>query len=232
VLENALVSFCGVGLNADGAPLDDLELHGVFSDGDAVAAGAEGDEGGAADVEVVVAGDEGADLPADLAVGFDGDEDGTLRLVLAEAEEVEGRDGDVGAVDEGRPNVDIFVALVDGRDGGAVGDLLAPVSDVGFEAVVVDSDVVVRVARDKRDLEIGGEEVGDGGVEGVNGDVLESEGGFGGSEDGPYEKNSEQDKEEEHHYAPEDLAEDLPLLALVVLALLLRHRLLLLLLLV
>lgn len=168
-------------LNADGAPLEDLELHGVFADGDAVAAWAEGDEGGAADVEVVAAGDEGADLPADPAVSFDGDEDVTRRLVLAEAEEVEGRDGDVGAVDKRRPNVDLFVALIGGGDGGAEGHLLAPVSDVGFEAVVVDSDVVVRVARDERDLEIGCEKVGDGGVEGVNGDVLESEGGFGWS---------------------------------------------------
>jgi len=219
--------FCGVNLNADGAPLDDLELDGVFADGDAVAAGAEGDEGRAPDVEVVTAGDEGADLPADPAVGFDVDEDCTLSPVLAEAEEVEGRDGDVSAVDKRRPNINLFVALIGGRDGGAVGDLLAPVSDVGFEAVVVDSDVVVRVARDKRDLEVRCQEIGHGGVEGVNGDVLESESRFGWSKDGPYEKNSDQDKEEEHHYAPEHSLEDPPLLSLVVLALLHRHRLLL-----
>lgn len=215
-------------LNADGASLDDLELDGVFADDDAVAAGAEGDEGGAADVEVVAAGDEGADLPADPAVSSDGDEDGTRSLVLAEALEVEGCDGDVGAVDKGRPNVDLFVALIGGRDGGAEGDLLALVSDVGFEAVVVDSDVVVRVAGDERDLETGCQEVGDGGVEGVNGDVLKSEGRFGGSEDCPYEKNSEQDKEEEDDYAPEDSLESPPLLSLVVVALLHRHGLLLL----
>ena len=215
-------------LDTNGAPLDYLELDGVFSDDDSIAAGAKGDEGRAADVEVVATGDEGADLPTNPSVGSDGDEDITVTLVLAEAEEIERRDGDVGTINKRRPNIDLIVALVGRRDGGSVRDLLAPVDHVDFEAVVVNTDVVVRVARDERDLKIRSEEVRYGGVEGVDRDVLEGEGGFGGSKDCPYQKNCEQHEEEEHHYAPEHLPEDLPLLPLVVLAL--RHGLLLLLL--
>lgn len=48
------------------------------------------------------------------------------------------------------------MALVRRRDGGAEGYLLAPVGDVGVEAVVVDADVVVRVAGSEGDLEVGG----------------------------------------------------------------------------
>lgn len=46
------------------------------------------------------------------------------------------------------------MALVRRRDGGSVGYLLAPVGHVGFEAVVVDADAVVRVAGSEGDLEV------------------------------------------------------------------------------
>lgn len=184
---------------SNGAPLDNLELDGVLSDDDSIAAGSKADERRAADVEVVAAGDEGADLPTNPTLGSDGDEDVTVTLVLAEAEEIERRDGDVGAINKRRPNIDLFMALICRRDGGSVRDLLAPVGHEGFEAIIVNTDAVVRVTRDERDLKIRSEEVRHGGVEGVDGDVLEREGGFGGSKDCPYQKNCDQHDEKEHH---------------------------------
>lgn len=49
---------------------------------------------------MVTAGDEGADLPSDPTIGLDRDKDVAVRLVLAETDEVEGCDRNVGAVDE------------------------------------------------------------------------------------------------------------------------------------
>lgn len=73
-------------------------------------------------------------------------------------------------------------------DLGTVGDLLAVVGGVGVEAVVVDAELVVGVAGVDGDLEVDGEEAGDGGVEGVDGDVLEDEAGLVGLDDGPSEE--------------------------------------------
>lgn len=115
------------------------------------------------------------------------------------------------------------MALVRGGDGGTVGDLLVLVGDVGVEAVVVDSDVVVGVAGGEGHLEVGREEVGDGGVEGVDGDVLEDEGGLGGAEDGPDYENGDEDYEEEDDDAPEDSPEYLPPPVLVVVTHFFRH---------
>ena len=145
----------GVDLNTDCAALDELILNGAaVSEGDAGAAGAGGDEGGASDIEIVMAGDEGADLPSDLAVDLDGDEDVAVVLVLAQPLEVEGSNRDIGSEHEWGPHVNLLVSLVRGRDGGSEGHLLALVGDVGVEAVVVDSDVVVRVAGGEGDLEV------------------------------------------------------------------------------
>lgn len=72
-------------------------------------------------------------------------------------------------------------------------------------------------------MEIGGEEVRDGGVEGVNGDVLENEGRLGGTENCPYDENNEEDDEEEDQNAGEKPPEDFSSLAFVVVALFYRH---------
>lgn len=121
---------------------------------------------------------KGTNLPSDPAVNLNDNEDVTVRLVLAEANGVVRSDGDIGAVDERGPNVELFVALIRRRDGGSEGDLLAPVGHIGVETVVVDADFVVGIARGKCDLEVGSEEVRDCGVEGINGDVSEDEGWF------------------------------------------------------
>lgn len=104
---------------------------------------------------MVTARDEGADLPTDPTVNLDGDEDVAVGLILREADEVKGSNRDVSSVNKRRPNVELLVSLIRRRYGGSVSDLLAPVSDVGVESVVVDSDVVVWVTRGKRDLEVG-----------------------------------------------------------------------------
>ena len=115
------------------------------------------------------------------------------------------------------------MALVRRRDGCTVGDLLVAVGDVGVQPVVVDSDIVVGIAGGESDLDVGGEEVGDGGVEGIEGDVLEDEGRFGWPENGPDYENDEEDDEEEDEGAGEDEAEDFVTLAFVVVTNLLRH---------
>lgn len=142
--------------NADGTPLYELILNGVMPDGNPVTPGTKGDKSRAANIEVVVTGDKGTDLPSNLAVNLNDDEDVTVSLVLAESNEVIRSDGDVSAVNERGPDVNVLVTLIGGRDGGSVSDLLAPVSDVSVETVVVDSDLVVWVARGECDLEVGG----------------------------------------------------------------------------
>ncbi|PON97416.1 hypothetical protein TorRG33x02_068830 [Trema orientale] len=135
---------------------------------------------------MVTARDEGAHLPTHPAVDIEVEEDGAVTLVLGQREGVERGDGDEVAVNKRRPDVDVLVALVGGRDSGAVGDLLVVVDREDVEPVVVDPDLVVRVARGDGDLEVGGQEVGDGGVEGVDGDVLEYESGLRGLQYGPH----------------------------------------------
>lgn len=134
---------------------------------------------------MVAAGDEGADLPLNAAVNFDGHFDAAVSLVLGEGEAVVGGDGDVVAVDKRRPDVDVFVALVDGVDDGVVGDLLVVVGAVDVELVVVDADLGVGVAGVDGDLDGGGDDVGGGDVEGEDGGVLEDEAGLLRLENGP-----------------------------------------------
>lgn len=211
--------------HVDAAPLDEAILDGVLADDDSAGvAVAEVDVGVALDVEVVLPGDEGADLPADAAIGLEDEVDGADGLVGGELDGVEGGDGDEVAVDEGGPDVDVLVALVGGGDAGPVGDLLAAVDGEDVEAVVVDADLVVGVAGGEGDLEVGGQEVGDGGVEGVDGDVLEDEAGLGGLKDGPHQEDGQEEDEVEYQKPraapPEELMLPLPVAAAVFL----RHR--------
>lgn len=65
---------------------------------------------------MVLPGDECPDLKSHPPINLDQQKDGAGGLVLSQSDGVVGSDGDVGAVDEGRPDVDILVALVGGRD--------------------------------------------------------------------------------------------------------------------
>lgn len=141
---------------------------------------------------MVTAGDEGADFPPDSAVGLERDHDDAVSLVLHKGDGVKRRDGDLVAVDKRRPDVDVLVALVGLRDSGPVRDLLVVVNGEDVEAVVVDSDLVVGVSGGDCDLEVGSEEVWDGGVEGVDGDVLEDEAGLRGLKDRPDDQDGEE----------------------------------------
>lgn len=89
------------------------------------------------------------------------------------------------------------MALVETRDDGPESDLLVAVNGVDAEVVVVDSDAAVGVAGGDSEKEIGGEETGDGGVEGVDSDVLEDESGLCGAEDGPDYEDGEEDEDDE-----------------------------------
>jgi len=150
---------------------------------------------------MVSAGDKGPDFPSDPSVDLDGELHGPIGLVLAERDRIVRRDRHLGAVDEGGPDVDILVALVGRRDGGAEGDLLVAIGGVHVEPVVVDADLVVGVSGGDGDLEVGGQEVRGGEIEGVDGGVLEDEPGLVGLEDGPHEKHHHQNDEGQDKYA-------------------------------
>lgn len=88
--------------------------------------------------------------------------------------------------------------LIAWRDASAEGDLLAVVGGVDVEAVVVYADLVVGVAGADGDLEARGEEVGDGGVEGIDGDVLEHELRLLRPQDGPDQQDGDKRYEGEY----------------------------------
>lgn len=127
------------------------------------------------------------------------------------------------AVDEGGPDVDLLVALVGGGDGGAEGDLLAVIGGVDVEPVVVDADLVVGVSGGEGHLEVGGEEVRCGEVEGVDGGVLEDEPGLVWLEDGPDEEHHHQNDEGQDKYCSAQPPEEPSPLVPVAAAVLGRH---------
>lgn len=172
---------------------------------------------------MVTTGDKRTDFPTNPTVDLDDQKDRTGGLVLAQCDGVEGSDRDVGAVDERRPDVDLLMALVGRRYGRTERDLLVPVGWVDVEPVVVDSDLVVGVPGRYGDLEIGGEHVGYGGVEGVNGDVLEDETWLRWLQNRPDEENGHQNDEEEDQQPGKDSPEKPSPLHSVVAAVLWRH---------
>lgn len=183
--------------NIDSATLGELILNRIADNNTGVLGIADGDIGGARHVEVIATGNEGADFPPNAAVDLNNKVDGAGGLVLGEGDAVVGGDGDVGAVEERGPDVDVLVALVDGRDGGVVGDLLAAVGGVDVHVVVVDADARVGVARVDGDLDGGGDDVGGRDVEVEDGRILEGEAGLLGLEDGPDEEDDEEEDEDE-----------------------------------
>nr|GMD41638.1 hypothetical protein Csa_6G454480 [Ipomoea batatas] len=159
---------------ANFAPLDELVFDGV-TDEDAAGSGdvSERNIRRTSDVDMVTASYEGADFPPNAAVEAEHDLDAAGDLGGGEHGAEEGRNGDVVAVDEGGPEIVVLVALVHRRDSGGEGDLLVAVDGEDGEAVVVNPDVVVRVAGFDGDLDGGGEDVGGGDVEVEDGGVPE-----------------------------------------------------------
>lgn len=89
------------------------------------------------------------------------------------------------------------MALVGGGDEVREGNLLAAVGGVGVEFLIVDADLVVGVAGGDGDLDVDGEDIRGGDVEGVDGGVLEDEAWVLGLEDCPHQEYDEEDDEEE-----------------------------------
>ncbi|GLT90106.1 hypothetical protein SLE2022_080580 [Rubroshorea leprosula] len=125
---------------------------------------------------MVPAGGKAPDLPPHSPVSFDQQRHAAAALFLIQQDGVEGSDGYVCAADKRRPDIDFVGALERRRDCSGEGDLLAVVGGVNVELVVVDAGSVVGIAGFDGDLKIGGEEVGSGGVEDGDSDVLEDEG--------------------------------------------------------
>lgn len=80
-------------------------------------------------------------------------------------------------------------------------DLLVVVGGEHGHPVVVHPDPAIPVAGRDGDADAGGQEVGDGGVEGVDGDVLQYKLGLAWSQDGPHQQDGEQQDEEESQQA-------------------------------
>ncbi|GLT47698.1 hypothetical protein SLA2020_213710 [Shorea laevis] len=130
-------------------------------------------------MQMVPAGGNGPDLPPHEPISLDQQRHAAGVLFLIQQDGVVGSDGYGGAADKRRPDIGFVLALVHRRDSSTEGNLLVVVGGVNVELVVVDADLVVGVAGGDGDLEIGGEEVGSSrGVEGVDSDVLEDEGGL------------------------------------------------------
>lgn len=100
------------------------------------------------------------------------------------------------------------MALISSGQRSAVGDLLVTISSIEVELIVVDTDFVIRITGRDGDLKAGGEEIGIGDVEDVNGGVLEDELRFSGTKNGPNKKDSDESDEEEDEDAGDDSAED------------------------
>ncbi|KAH0471119.1 hypothetical protein IEQ34_000842 [Dendrobium chrysotoxum] len=91
-----------------------------------------------------------------------------------------------------------MVALVARRELCSGGNLLVFVFSEDVEAIVVDSDAIVRVAGRDGDLKVRGEEICVGGeAELVDRGVLDQEFGLSGTENEPYYEDDEQDEDDE-----------------------------------
>ncbi|TYK04331.1 hypothetical protein E5676_scaffold21333G00010 [Cucumis melo var. makuwa] len=147
---------------------------------------------------MVPAGDEGTDLESDATVEFNGQLDCTNGLILIKGGAVVGGDRNGVTDEEGRPDVEIVVALVGRLNAGTESDLLVTVNGVDVEAVVIDSDLVVGVAGRDGDLDTGGDEVSSGDIEEVDGGVLDDEFGLCRLKNGPNKEDCEEDEEEKN----------------------------------
>ncbi|CAH9117784.1 unnamed protein product [Cuscuta europaea] len=172
---------------------------------------------------MVVSGDDSPHPPLNSPYNPDGEQDGAVSPIQGKRVAVEGRNGDVVAVNKRRPNIDLLMTLVDRRDIGVESDLLAVVRSVGLEPVVVNADVAVGVPGDDGDLDVGGQDVGGGEVEAKDCGFLEHESGFGGLKNGPDEEDGEEEDEEENQTARNGSADYLSSPLLVVGTLLRRH---------
>lgn len=180
---------------------------------------------------MVVARDPAPDLPADAAVDLDLEDEITRLAVILERGGEVWREGDVGAGEHRGPDADVAVALVDGRQRGGDGDLLVLVGGVDVEAVVVDPDPVVGVARGDGDLEHGREEGGGRGcrrgvcgkVELAERGVLEEEARVGRAEDEVDDERDDGDDEGEGEEEGEEAPAPVPQVVVAVVAAVLAH---------
>ena len=167
----------------------------------------------AGDEDVVVPGDPAPDLPPDPAIDPDLQDEVPSCNILAQRVGEERREGDAGARQDRRPDVDVAVALVHLRQPGRQRDLLVLVGRRDVEAVVVDADAAVRVAGGERHLRRRGEQrrraVGQ--VELPERGVLQVEARVGGAEDQVDDERDhageEREGEEDEEQAAAGLAE-------------------------
>lgn len=100
---------------------------------------------------------------------------------------------------------------------------MVAVSGISDNPVIINAYAVVGVAGDESDLDEGGENGGPGGIELVDGSVLECEAGVGGAEDQPDDEDDEEDEDDDGQEAREELPEEMLAPVLLVAAVLLAH---------
>lgn len=115
----------------------------------------EADISGTVNGELVGAGDPRAHFPFEASINLDAEQHGSSVEILSQKLLQKRRNGDGVAVDQRRPDSDVAVALVGGRQGGGERDWLVAVRGVGVQFQVVNPNAAVRIPPRHRDLHCG-----------------------------------------------------------------------------
>ena len=127
-------------LNIDTALIDQHVLDGVFADMNSGGFISQIYERLTTNMEMILPCNKSPDLPPHASIGAYNQRDKPTILLVAESHGVERSDRDGVSINERRPNVVFFMALVRRRNCCTQSDLLVPVSSVDVKTVVVDSD--------------------------------------------------------------------------------------------
>ncbi|CAK9180592.1 unnamed protein product [Ilex paraguariensis] len=136
-------------------------------------------------MKIVTSGCDAPNFESDPSINLDQQSNAPTSLFLAQRRTVVRSNWNHIPINEGRPNVSILVTLINGLYADSISDLLAAISGVDGESVVVNSDIIIRVSRNDGDLDVGAEDVGCGDVQAVDGGVLEDKTGFFGLQNRP-----------------------------------------------
>ncbi|KAJ4705382.1 hypothetical protein OWV82_022168, partial [Melia azedarach] len=194
--------------HTNAATLRQLILNGVVSDSNSGLLIPKINKRTAPHVQMILPRNESPDFPSHPSINLEHQRYNPTGLILGQRNSIVRRHRHRVSVHIRRPDVYFLVALISSRQRSAVGDLLVTISSIEVELIVVDADFVIRVTGRDGDLKAGGEEVGIGDVEDVNGGVLEDELRLSGTKNGPNKKNSDESDEEEDEDASDDFAED------------------------
>lgn len=164
----------------------------------------------AVDIDWIIPRNPSPYLPPYPPIRFDTDRQFARALITAHFITERGSDGNRSPHEGGGQEIGVLVPLIKGWKRIVKGYLLAFVGDINPEAIVVDTDLGVRVCRDEGDLEGGVDELRIGGeVELVDLGLLEGEAGLGGMEEEVDEEDEGEEGGEESGQGKEELLVEL-----------------------